>query len=826
MTQTPPAVPLPRDARAGRKRFAFLVAAGRRLVRWLAGLAGVLLVLSAAILLYLGAAGFPDGIVRRVLAQLEEQGVHAQVRRARLSVKDGIVLKGFRLYDDPEAVEPVIEADRLALGLNVLEWLSRRHGIVGLRIRGARLRFRLEARDNPGISEQIVLENLHAAVEFRPGLVDIQRLSMEGLGMQFRGAGTIHRRLPERETGRSGADLLRRCPDWLFKVLEQVRALQFSQPPQVRLDFAVELDDPAESRAELKVQSRRTQTPVGLFDRWSIDAALAGSRVELTSLVLRQGDHRLNLGGAVSLANRKAEFRLFSDLPLNQWMAIWPRAWRVRLEQIGYELQGSASIELWGGPAPWSEIGRHLGGWISIEKAECGGVWVEKAFLSIRREEDVFTLEKLDGVVGRGARQGPLKAAAAFDTATGAFHGEMEGAFNPHLWKPLLLKTQMEILDWFRFGDVPPVVKLEFSGVAGDLQQFAFQGSMNATSFAYRGVSVTAGSAGLALRDGVMRLDPLDIRREEGAARGWIELDYNRQTAAFHVDSTADPHAVARMIGPGPGRFLEDYRFEGPAHVTASGVVSYVGFSPVDVEAWVEGRGVGLGWALADTASFRVRALNRRVEITDIRAEAYGGLLTGRMAFYPLNKPYDLRYDAVGQLADVRFEELMAALIRLEENPYKGRLSADFRLEGRVGEGRGRTALGEGRIRVEDGELFQIPLMGGLSEWLARIYPGLGFASQTDFRAEYLLRDGAFHTEEALLEGSVLSLKAKGDYRLDRSLDMTVQVQPLRDGVVAEAVRLATSPLTKLLEFKLSGTIADPKWRPVNLPKEMFLIFD
>ncbi|HOW98490.1 MAG TPA: AsmA-like C-terminal region-containing protein [Kiritimatiellia bacterium] len=826
MLQTPPAAPPSPDARASRKRPAFLFRAGRRLLRFLAGFAGLVLVVSAALLLYCSAAGFPAWLVKRVLARLEEQGVHARVRRARLSVMDGIVLKGFRLYDDPAAAAPVIEADRFALGLNALEWLSRRHGIVGLRIRGARLRLYLEARDDPNLSEQVVLENLHAAIRFRPGAVEMERLYAEGLGMQFRGAGTIHRRLPEKETGRSGADLLRRCPDWLFKALEQVRALQFSQPPQVRLDFALELDDPAESRVELKIQSRRTQTPVGLFDRWSVDAALDGSRMMLKSLILRQGAARLNLNGALSLANRKAEFRLFSDLPLKQWMAILPRAWRLRLEQMGYELKGEASLELWGGPAPWSEIKQHLGGWISLEKAECGGVWVEKAFLSVSRENGVFTLEKLDGVVGRGVRQGPLKAAAVLDTASGAFHGEMEGAFNPHLWKPLLLKQQMEILDWFQFGDVPPVVKLEFSGVVGDLQRFAFQGSMSATSFAYRGVGLTAGSAGLALRDGVMRLDPLDIAREEGGAHGWIELDYNRQTAAFQIDSTADPHAVARMIGPGPGRFLEDYRFEGPAHVTASGVVSYVGFSPVDVEAWVEGRGVGLGWALSDEAAFRVRASNQRVEITDIRAEAYGGRLTGRMAFYPLNKPNDLRYDAVGQLADTRFEDLMAALIRLTENPYKGRLSADFRLEGRVGEGRGRTALGEGRIRIRDGALFQIPLMGGLSEWLTRLYPGLGFASQTDFRSEFLLQDGAFHTEEALLEGSVLSLKAKGDYRLDRRIDMTVQVQPLRDGVVAEAVRLATSPLTKLLEFKLSGTIADPKWRPVNLPKEMFLIFD
>ena len=349
---------------------------------------------------------------------------------------------------------------------------------------------------------------------------------------------------------------------------------------------------------------------------------------------------------------------------------------------------------------------------------------------------------------------------------------------------------------------------------------------MAASSFAYRGVDVSACDTLLDLRCGVMRLDPLRIVREEGVAEGWVELDYNKQTAVFQVDSTADPHAVAHMIGAGPGRFLESYRFEGPTHVTASGRVSYVGFAPVDVEAWVQGKHIGLGWALSDEASFRIRALDRRLEITDIHASLYGGQLTGRMAFYPLNDPLRLRYDAVGQLRNVRFENLIASMARVEANPYQGNLSLDFRVEGMVGQGRARTAVGEGWITIEDGALFQIPLMGELSQWLTSLYPGLGFASQTDFKTSYTIADGRLHTEEAMLEGAMLSLKATGDYHFDQRLNMTVQVQPMRDGIVAEAVRLATSPLTKLLEFRLTGTVGKPKWRPLNLPKEMFLIFD
>ncbi|MBU1693363.1 MAG: AsmA-like C-terminal region-containing protein [Verrucomicrobia bacterium] len=795
--------------------------------RVLAAAAGSAVLLAAAVLLYLSTAGFPSAIIRRVSRRLGEQGVHVRVRRARLSVLEGIVLKDLRLYDSPAAAAPVIEAHRMAVGLNALEWILRRHGVVGLRVRGARVQMRLAERGGSGRSAQLVLDRVNTAVQLHPGGLDIQGLYAETLGMQFQGAGTIRQRLPRTgEPVLSGAGFLENTPPWVFKLIEQIKELRFKRPPQLRVEFVVLLDDPAQSKVTVKAQGRLTQTPVGAFDTWSLEAALFNSRLSLKSLVLRQGPSRLRVTGAMSLKDRTTEFRLFSDLPLRHWMAIMPRAWRKRLSESDYVLQGKASLELWGGPAPLAELRRHLGGWLSLEQAECGGVWVEKAFLSARREEDVITLERLDGVVGRGAGRGPLKASGKYHLASGEYHGEFKGAFNPHLWKPLLQTNQTKVLDWFVFGETPPSGEVEFSGRVGDLQTLNLHGKITASAFTYRGVSVSEGDALMDLRGDVMRLNPLGIARKEGVAEGWLELDFNNHVASFQLDSTVDPHAVANMIGPASGRFLESYRFEGNAHVIASGRVSYADVVLVDVEAWIEGTRLGLGWALSDQASFRVRALDRRLEFTDIQANVYGGRLTGRMAFYPLNTPRRLQYDAVGQLRQLNMEKLIAGLTGEEAKFYQGMLSADFRVEGMVGEGRSRTAVGEGWITIEDGTLFQIPLMGELSQWLTRLYPGLGFATQTDFRTNYRIKDGAFHTEDAMLEGAMLSLKGKGDYFFDQRLDVVVQVQPMRDGIVAEAVRLATSPLTKLLEFKLAGTLREPKWRPLNLPKEMFLIFD
>ena len=77
-----------------------------------------------------------------------------------------------------------------------------------------------------------------------------------------------------------------------------------------------------------------------------------------------------------------------------------------------------------------------------------------------------------------------------------------------------------------------------------------------------------------------------------------------------------------------------------------------------------------------------------------------------------------------------------------------------------------------------------------------------------------------------MLEGDVLSAHARGEYRLEDDLDFTVQVQMLRAGAVAQLLRTATFPLTKLLAFYIGGTLDRPNWRPENLPKELFLKFN
>ena len=137
-----------------------------------------------------------------------------------------------------------------------------------------------------------------------------------------------------------------------------------------------------------------------------------------------------------------------------------------------------------------------------------------------------------------------------------------------------------------------------------------------------------------------------------------------------------------------------------------------------------------------------------------------------------------------------------------------------------------KSIEGQGQVYIHNGSLFHVRLFGGLSKILSKLYPGLGYTAQTEFLMPFTLDGGKLKSDDVSIKGAVISLKGHGEYQLGGDLNYQAQVQLLRSGILAETLRLLTFPVTKLLEFKLLGTLDEPRWRPVNLPKELFLQFD
>jgi hypothetical protein len=66
-----------------------------------------------------------------------------------------------------------------------------------------------------------------------------------------------------------------------------------------------------------------------------------------------------------------------------------------------------------------------------------------------------------------------------------------------------------------------------------------------------------------------------------------------------------------------------------------------------------------------------------------------------------------------------------------------------------------------------------------------------------------------------------VSFTAKGDCGFDGNLSFDVQVRPLTEkSLIGQAMRVLTYPISRLLEFRLDGTLQRPRWRPFSLVRE------
>ena len=244
------------------------------------------------------------------------------------------MLKGFRFYDSPSADEPVVEAPRVSVGLEcagVVVEASRGHGTSGCA--ALEVQLRLAEKGNPARRTTLALNRVNTEIRVRPGGLDVLSYAAEMFDIQFRGAGTLRRQRPGDKARPSGPHGLENIPSWVFKIIEQARELHYQKPPQARLHFFVTTDAPELTRMVLKAQGRLTETPVGAFDRWSLEAGLEPHRLVLKSAVLLRGASRLSLTGSLSLPEMAAEFRLFSDISLVHGHEIIPQAWRCPVRQ-------------------------------------------------------------------------------------------------------------------------------------------------------------------------------------------------------------------------------------------------------------------------------------------------------------------------------------------------------------------------------------------------------------------------------------------------------------------------------------------------------------
>ena len=821
----------------GRRFAAFLLLAIRHSSSWILRIFFTLLLLLILLFAYLHLVGFPAYFTDRFLDRMAGRGYFLQIERLTLEIDRGLVARNVRLFAAADAPEPFMEAEALTVAVNpvplvlgtpVTPVLS----IVDGSLRAHLGRGRFGARQG---SRAIAVDRIHLRFSASEQEILLREFSADFLNVHFRGRGSVFlspttaaiapsEAVPARLPGNplaSAIHAIENAPAWVLQVVEQANEIAFDETPTADFAFTAHLARPQANAASFRLDNPAGGRMRGVaFDRSIVDVALKDQQIHLPDLQIHKGNGILSLSGWFDTTNRMVSAHLLNTLPPDTFLELLPDDVQAKAAEVVADYRFPLRLELQIGPAPLETAAEQFVGRLSFSKANVREVPIDSLDAHFSRKGPEFRLEKASIQLDTGARASRLKIQdGSYHLVNSQFQARVSGTLDPHVLKPLMTPNMRKIVEWFGVPE-PLAADVVLGGVAGNPAIYCY-GPVQTTNLAINQVATRTLQGNLNVTNEVLHITGAILTRPEGIARGDVHMAFSNQTLRLeNVDSTLDPRAIAQMIGPEVAEFMEPFHLNVPTRLRADGVLDYCNFSLNQLEVHVEAQRFGYDRWETDAATFDLTVLGRRLRFTNVAATAYGGQFAGAAALYPVASDARWRYEVDFAATNVNLTNLLFASTGDATEKLAGDLDGAAWIGGYVGKGTGTNVAGAGHAKIRNGKLYETKLFFGFLEILTNAVPNFAIV-QTDAQGDFTIRDGKLRSRNVELLGTVFSVMASGDYSFAGNLDFRVEVQLLRSGPVATLVRLATRPVTRLLELHLTGTFAEPRWRPVN-PATLF----
>jgi len=126
---------------------------------------------------------------------------------------------------------------------------------------------------------------------------------------------------------------------------------------------------------------------------------------------------------------------------------------------------------------------------------------------------------------------------------------------------------------------------------------------------------------------------------------------------------------------------------------------------------------------------------------------------------------------------------------------------------------------GRGQVDLRDGLIWDIPIFGVFSKALDILVPGSGESRASEGAATFIITNSVILTEDLKIRAPAVNMLYRGTADFDGRVDAVVEAEVLRNApVLGPLISKVLLPITKLFEYKVTGTLGDPKAVPLWLP--------
>jgi hypothetical protein len=418
--------------------------------------------------------------------------------------------------------------------------------------------------------------------------------------------------------------------------------------------------------------------------------------------------------------------------------------------------------------------------------------------------------------------KGWLEAGYVADGLTKNFYWRVRSTIDPAVVRPLLGEKERQAFDLVSFSQGPDL-NVEIWGRSDDSKRIGFKGRVAVTNFVVRGESVSGVQTAFQYTNRVLEFfGPRVQRGAQNLSADGLTADFNTQVVYLtNGFSTAEPRFIAHIIGPDIEHTIQPYQFHKPPVARVYGAIPMYGEDAADLHFDLNGGPFHWWRFTVPQISAHVHWRAQHLEISNVHMDFYGGKASGAAAFDFLpNDGADFRFNLTTTNTILQF---LLADYSSKTNNVEGRLSGTVYIT-RANTDRGNDVDGYGSARLTDGLLWDIPLFGVFSPVLDNIAPGLGNSRASAATATFNIKNGVLHSEDMEIRASGMRLKYRGNVDLSGNLNARVDAELLRDmWLVGPVVSTIFWPVSKMFEFKVTGTLEDPKKEPVYLLPKMML---
>jgi len=853
--------------------------------RWLR--LAVLLAVFALVcaLVWFNRIGLPDFLKQRLVQTLQTQGIELAFTRMRLHLVHGLIVENVRLGHAETPDDPVFSLAEIQLQLNYRALLRRQWQIDGLVMRGGKLVWPLtppRALTLGNIQAELRFQtsNTWSLDHFQASLAgakfvlsgDIVHAPEIRNWEIFRGKKTAGRAVWQARLQQFSDTLdqihlagvpqlslvvngdARDIHSFVVRLNLNATSVQTPWGGAQDLRLTANLTAPGNAPAQMDSSlawwtnalpyrlawaARLTRLKSETLNLESMDCNGLWQAPELTVTRLSAGlgGGRLEATARLNIATREFTFTNASGFDAHAIAALLTDKTRERLAEFSWtqppSVQASGSLVL----PPWTnrqpdwhaevQPTLRLNGELTMENASVLGAKIDWAHTHFSYSNLVWQLPDL-ALVRAKTR---LALSGGENDRTQDYRWHIRGTLDPEAVRPFLTASNaVRGFSQLVFHE-PLALQVDVTGRLYDYDRLSASGLVALTNFTFRGQSVDSVTGELRYANQVLEfLNPRLWHGTQTMTADRVTLDFNARLISFtNGFSTADPWMVTHAIGPKTGRLVDPYHFFQPPTVRVNGTVPLRDMNgPRDTEETnvrfdiVEGAPFQWLKLKSPNITGTIQWLGSELVLSNVQAAFYGGEMHGH-AYFDFRAPHaGADYDFNVTVTNVDLHALTTDLSS-PTNHLEGTLAG--RLVVMQADSRDyQTWNGFGRASVHDGLLWDIPIFGLLSPVLNTVSPGLGNSRATDATARFIITNGVIVTDSLEIRSLMTRLEYTGTVDLQQNVNARVTARLLRDTwVVGPLVSTALWPVSKMFEYRVTGTLKNPKSEPVYVPKLLLL---